>query len=146
MTAHIVKLFFTSCWLVFVVTEVLLSVVSTVCRVCRLEWQHDSLQIKFCIVSVIVCISVVNPAFSALMLLVGRQEVHAACKNWVVRYWHGYLSGARCRWFAYGLADATATPSSLAPVTSRNGFNFLVPAYPGCPGKRPLNGYSVVVV
>jgi len=29
-------------------------------------------------------------------------------KNWVVGCWHGYLSGARCR-FAYGPADATAT-------------------------------------
>jgi len=29
-------------------------------------------------------------------------------KNWVVRCWHGYLSGARCR-LAYGLADSTAT-------------------------------------
>ena len=47
-------------------------------------------------------------AFSALTLLVGRQEGHLACKNRVVRYWRGYLSGARCR-FAYGPADATAT-------------------------------------
>jgi len=30
-------------------------------------------------------------AFSALTLLVERQEGHPACKNWVVRYWHGYL-------------------------------------------------------
>jgi len=29
------------------------------------------------------------------------------------------LSGARCKSFAYGTADATATPSSLAPVKSR---------------------------
>jgi len=48
-------------------------------------------------------------AFSALTLLVGRQEGHPACKNWVVRYWRGYLPGARCKWFAYGWADATAT-------------------------------------
>ena len=47
--------------------------------------------------------------FSALMLLVGRQEGHPACKkNWVVGCWRGYLSGARCR-LAYGPADATAT-------------------------------------
>jgi len=32
--------------------------------------------------------------------------------------------------------DATATPSSLALVKSR------MPAYPGCPGKRLLNGCS----
>jgi len=30
-------------------------------------------------------------AFSALMLLVGRQEGHPACKNRVVEYWRGYL-------------------------------------------------------
>ena len=49
------------------------------------------------------CLFVV--AFSALTLLVGRQEGHPA---WVVGCWHGYLSGARCR-LAYGPADATAT-------------------------------------
>ena len=49
-----------------------------------------------------------NGAFSALTLLVGRQEGHPACKNWVVRCSRGYLSGARCR-LAYGPADATAT-------------------------------------
>jgi len=47
-------------------------------------------------------------AFSALMLLIGWQVGHLACKNWVVRCWHGCLSGARCR-FAYGPADTTAT-------------------------------------
>ena len=46
-------------------------------------------------------------AFSALMLLVGRQEGHPACKN-LVGFWHGSLFGARCR-LAYGPADATAT-------------------------------------
>jgi len=42
-------------------------------------------------------------SFSALTLLVGRQEGHAACKNSVVGCWRGYLSGARCR------LDTTAT-------------------------------------
>ena len=58
-------------------------------------------------------------AFSALTLLVGRQEGHLTCKNWVVRYWCGYLSGARCKLFAYGPADATASPSSFAPLKFR---------------------------
>jgi len=46
-------------------------------------------------------------AFSALTLLVGRQEGHPACKKQSggVLAW---LSGARCR-LAYGSADATAT-------------------------------------
>jgi len=47
-------------------------------------------------------------AFSALTLLVGRQEEHPACKKLlVVGYWHGYLSGVRCR-LGCGPADATA--------------------------------------
>jgi len=32
-------------------------------------------------------------------------------------FWRGYLSGVRCKWFAYVPADATATPSSLATCT-----------------------------
>ena len=47
-------------------------------------------------------------AFSALMLLVGQQEGHPACKNWMVGCWRGYLSGAGCR-LAHGPADDTAT-------------------------------------
>jgi len=73
-----------------------------------------------------------------LTLLVGQQEGHLACKNWVIRYWRGYLSEASCKWFAYGPADVTATLSSLGTVKSRMVY-LSVPAYPGCPGKRPLN-------
>ena len=48
-------------------------------------------------------------AFSALTLLLWRQEGHPACKTLrVVGCWRGYLPGARCR-LAYGPADATAT-------------------------------------
>ena len=61
------------------------------------------------------CLCLQCCAFSALTLLVGRQEGHPACKKYgVMRCWCGYLSGVRCKWFAYGSADATATPSSLA--------------------------------
>jgi len=38
----------------------------------------------------------------------GRTGIRACKKTWVVGYWHGHLSGARCR-LAYGPADATAT-------------------------------------
>ena len=49
-----------------------------------------------------------NYALSAFTLLVGWQEGHLACKNWVVGCWHGYLSGMRSR-FAHTPADITAT-------------------------------------
>jgi len=32
-----------------------------------------------------------------LMLIVGHQDEHSSCKNRVMKRWHGYLSGARCR-------------------------------------------------
>jgi len=72
-------------------------------------------------------------AFSALTLLVGRPEEHPACKKWVMRCWNGYLSGVRCKWFAYGPADTSATPLSLCFIKIQTGF---VPAYPSCPAKR----------
>jgi len=51
-------------------------------------------------------------AFSALTLLVGRQEGHPACE----KLSGGVLAGARCR-LAYGPADATATHCLFASVT-----------------------------
>ena len=64
-------------------------------------------------------ITVVQYRRIALSLLVGRQEEHRPVKYWVMRCWRSYLSGVRCRWFAYGPADATTTPSSLASLKSR---------------------------
>ena len=54
-----------------------------------------------------------------LTLSLGSRKGIRPVKNWVMRYWHGYLPGARCKWFAYCPADATATPSSLTPVKFR---------------------------
>jgi len=50
---------------------------------------------------------------SVLTLLVGRQEEHLACDNWVVRCWCGCLSGVRCRLCAYGPADVTASQNPI---------------------------------
>ena len=52
-------------------------------------------------------------ASSALTLLVRRQKEHPAIKNWVKRCWCGYLSGTRCRLFAYGPTDATASHNPI---------------------------------
>jgi len=81
--------------------------------------------------------------FTALTLLVGRQEEHPACKNWVMRCWCGYLSGARCRLFAYGPADA---PSSLASFKSRLVLRFFCWLTQIVLEKRPLNRCSGVVL
>jgi len=79
-------------------------------------------------------------AFSALTRLVGRQGEHPACKNWVIRCWNGYLSGARCTFFAYAPADATdiTKPHNLLPHSIQTGFTFLLPAYLSWPGKEAV--------
>jgi len=52
-------------------------------------------------------------------------------------YWHGYLSGARCR-LAYGPANATAIDCLLLLKKIQIGFTFLVPAHPCSPGKKAV--------
>ena len=102
----------------------------------KLNKTHTVAKTKYCLTKII------NSTFSALTLLVGWQEGHPACKNWVVRYWRGNLSAARCKWLAYGPADATATLSSRAPVKSRTLIYFSGASLSGCPGKKLLNGCS----
>ena len=81
-------------------------------------------------------------AFSALRLLAGWQEGHPACKNWVVRYWHGYLSGSRWKWFAYGPADATGTPIISCSSKIQNSLPFCCQFTQVVLEKRLLNGCS----
>jgi len=85
-------------------------------------------------------------AFSALTLLVGRQEGHPACKkNWVVGCWRGYLSGARCR-----LSWCHCHSLSLASVKSSLVLPFWYWLTRVVADKGPLNGcvsvWSVVAV
>jgi len=69
----------------------------------------------------------------------GRKGIrHVKLSREVLR---SYLSGARCKWFAYGPCDATATPSSLAPVKSRMVY-LSGASLPRLSWKRPLNGCS----
>jgi len=82
----------------------------------------------------------------ALILLVGQQEGHPACKNWLVRCWHGYLSGVRCR-FAFGPGDATSTHCLLLQeIQIGFGFTFRVSAHSSSPGHYPERRKTVVVV
>ena len=59
-------------------------------------------------------------------------------KNWVVRCWHGYLSGLSAELHRAQLMPLPLTVSCFSKI--QIGFTFLVPAYPGNPGKGPLNG------
>ena len=77
-------------------------------------------------------------AFSALTLLLGRQEGHPDCKKLrVVGCWRGYLSGARCR-LAY-MAQLMPLPLTVSCFSKiQIGFTFLVPAHLGSPGQRAV--------
>jgi len=59
---------------------------------------------------------------------------------WPTMHLHSWREMQR---FAHGPAYATVTPSSIIScfIKSQISLTFLMPAYPGCPGKRPLNGW-----
>jgi len=85
-------------------------------------------------------------AFSALTLLVGRQEGHPACKKTgVVRCWHGYLSGARCKadLHMFQLMPLPLTVSCFSKI--QIGVAFLVPAHLGSAGKMAVKRVCVCV-
>ena len=77
-------------------------------------------------------------AFSALTLLVGRQEGHPACKKLIgeVLAWLSVWSDVQT---CICPADATATHCLSCFSKIQIGFTFLVQAHLGSPGKRPLN-------
>jgi len=79
-------------------------------------------------------------AFSALTLLVGRQEGHPECK----KISGGVLFGARCR-LAYGPDDdMPLTVSCFSKI--QIGFTFLLPAHPGSPGQTVVKWMCVCVI
>jgi len=69
-------------------------------------------------------------------------------KYWVLRSWHDYLSGTRCKWFAYCPADTTATPIISCFIKIHNGlaFPFLCQHEHYVLKKRPLNWSLSIVV
>ena len=91
--------------------------------------------IFYALVLVIIKTSV---AFSALTLLVWRQEGHPACKK--QRWGTGMVV---CLEWGADLHMAQLMPLPLTVSCSSKiqmGFTFLVPAYPGSPGKEAVNG------
>jgi len=61
-----------------------------------------------------------------------------------MRCWCGYFSGALCKWFAYGPADAAAPRSSLASLKFRLVWPFWCWLTQVVLEKRSLNGWSSV--
>ena len=84
-------------------------------------------------------------AFSALTLLVGRQEGHPACKK---------LSSEVLAWLSVWSEVQTCIWSSRMPLPLtvscftkiQIGFTFLVLAHPGSPGQRAIKRVCVTIV
>jgi len=84
-------------------------------------------------------------AFSALTLLVGRQEGHPACKK--TEWWGADMVICLKRGADLHVAQLMPLPLTVSCVSKiQIGFTFLVPAHPGSPGKRPLNECVCVCV
>jgi len=75
-------------------------------------------------------------AFSALTLLVGRQEGHPACKK---QWWGTGMVICLERGADMRMAQLIPLPLTVSCSSKiQIGFTILVPAYPGCPGKEAV--------
>jgi len=82
---------------------------------------------------VLPCIQLQCHLFSMLWCCwLGDRKSIWPVEKWVMRCWHGYLSEARCKWFAYGPVDATATRF----IEIQIGLTFLVHGLPRLSWKR----------
>ena len=83
-------------------------------------------------------------AFSALTLLVGRQEGHPACKK--TEWWGAGVVMCLERGADLHTAQLMPLPLTFSCFSEiQIGFTFLVPAHPGSPGKRAVKRVCVCV-
>ena len=76
-------------------------------------------------------------AFSALTLLVGWQEGHPACKK--TEWWGAGVVICLERGADLHMVQLMPLPFTVSCSSKiQTGFTFLVPAYPGCPGKEAV--------
>ena len=83
-------------------------------------------------------------AFSALTLLVGRQEGHPACKK--TEWWGDGMVICLVRGADLHIAQLMPLPLTVSCSSKiQIGFTFLVPAYLGSPGKRAVKRVCLCV-
>jgi len=81
-------------------------------------------------------------SFSALTLLVGRQEGHAACKK--TEWWGAGVVICLERGADLHMSQLMPPPLTVSCYSIiQIGFTFLVPAHPGSPGKRAIKRVCV---
>ena len=83
-------------------------------------------------------------AFSALTLLVGRQEGHPACKK--TEWWGAGVVICLKRGADLHTAQQMPLPLTVSCFSRiQVGFTFLVPAHPGSPGQRAVKRGCVTI-
>ena len=83
-------------------------------------------------------------AFSALMLLVGRQEGHPACKK--TKWWSAGVVICLERDVDLHMAQLMPLPLTVSCFSKiQIGFTFLVPAHQGSPGQRVIKQVCLCV-
>ena len=81
-------------------------------------------------------------AFSALTLLVGRQEWHPACKK--LERWGAGMVICLERCADLHMAQLMSLPLTVSCFSKIEiGFTFLVPAHPGSPGQKAVKRVCV---
>ena len=86
----------------------------------------------------------VHYAFSALTLLVGRQEGHPACKK--TEWWGAGVVVCLERGADLHMAQLMPLPLTVSCFSEiQTGFTFLVLAHPGNPGQRAIKWVCVYV-
>jgi len=82
--------------------------------------------------------------FSALTLLVGRQEGHPACKK--TEWWVAGVVTCLDQGADLHMTQLMPLPPTVSCFSKiQIGFTFLVPAHPGSPGKRVVKRVCVCV-
>ena len=95
-----------------------------------------------CLQSILRFILFIYPAFSALTLLVGRQEGHPACKK--TEWWGVGVVICLERDSDLHMAQLMPLPLTVSCFSKiQIGFTFLVPSHPGSPGKKAVKRVCV---
>jgi len=90
-------------------------------------------------------LSALTSAFSALTLLVGRQEGHPACKK--TELWGTGMVVCLEQGADLHMAQLMPLPLTVSCFSEiQIGFIFLVPAHPGSPGQRAVKRVCVYVI
>ena len=99
----------------------------------------------YCFIDEIIVWLLLCCAFSALTLLVGRQEGHPACKK--TEWWGSGMVICLERVADLHMSQLMPLPLTVSCFSKiQIGFTFLVPAHPGSPEKRVVKWMCVCVV